>query len=87
MCALKAAGLSFNFSNVIQVVMSVSRCMLRLTFGGLILYSCHQHASHLVYQMAANLIEKCLSWLAKFYKEIPFPHYTGLFTLWCNTGF
>ena len=54
MCALKAAGLSFNFSNVIQVVMSVSRCMLRLTFGGLILYSCHQHASHLVYQMAAK---------------------------------
>ena len=26
---LKAAGLSFNFGNVIQVVMSVSRCMLQ----------------------------------------------------------
>ena len=87
---LKAAGLSFNFGNVIQVVMSVSRCMLQHNvwwFDSIFLSPACFPPGISDGHKIIDLIEKCLCWLAKFYKEIPFPHYTGLFTLWCNTGF
>ena len=77
---LKAAGLSFNFGNMIQVVMSVSRCMFNIMsdlwwFDSIFLSPACFPPGISDGRKIIDLIEKCLSWLAKFYKEIPFPHY------------
>ena len=55
--SLKATGLSFNFGNVTtssDVSLQMHASTYCLTSGGLIQYSCHQNASHLVYQTANN---------------------------------
>ena len=58
--SLKAAGLSFNFGNV-TTSSDVSLQMYASTYcptsGGLIQFSCHQNASHLVYQTANKTID------------------------------
>ena len=79
---LKAASLSFNFGNDtssdVSLQMYASTIMSDLWwFDSIFLSPACFPPGISDGRKIIDLIEKCLFWLAKFYKEIPFPH-TGL---------